>query len=144
MTRITRRLIPGAAILLAATLPLTANAGFFTWSNEAGGMWEETANWDPAGYPKFFWDFANFDLDRIYEVDATDPARIASIAGLSVRAGEVHLRTHSDLRVVALVGGAGVPATLDLLAGAITGAGTHRIAADGHLYLVAGTGRAHV
>lgn len=116
-----------AIVAGASLIGAPAQAATYQWNNAGGGRWEDSPNWTPLGYPRFFFDFAVFNLPAAYGVDATNAAAIPGLGILDVRNGEVGLSTHDAFRAVLGVGVPGTPATLILRRGAIIGSGTHTI-----------------
>jgi hypothetical protein len=115
-----------------------AEATVYRWVNPSGGSWVNTSNWSPVGYPRFLADFAIFNLQASYDVDATDP-QVAGPGGIQTTAGNVSLSTHDAFRAVLAVGTTGTPAVLNFSHGAITGAGVHNIGPHGTLVLEPGS-----
>ncbi len=128
------------AVIVGGSLAHAAAEGAtFQWSNPNGGRWEDTSNWVPRGYPRFFFDIAVFGQTATYQVDASDAALIQGLGIIHVPSGDVTLMTHDSFRAVIGVGTAGSPASLALKRGAITGSGMQTIGPAGTLILEPGT-----
>jgi len=128
--------LAGVFLVLAAS---PSDAGLFSWTNPAGGRWDDPVNWGASSYPRFFWDFARFQLPEDLAVDATDAARIQGVGGLLVDRGTVRLRTHSGFQALTVVGAAGHPAGVVLESGCLDASGIHTVEANGAMTLHAGT-----
>jgi hypothetical protein len=123
--------------LLFGVVPVPALATSYVWINSAGGEWMQTGNWNYPGYPHYLWDFAIFNQDAQYEVDASNPS-LTGVGGVLVTSGNVALRTHDGFTGVLAVGTVGPPARLEL-EGAVDGAGSHNVGATGTLVLQPGS-----
>jgi len=127
-----------AAAAVALTLPVAAHAGFYTWANASGGMWNTPSNWGSSSYPHSFFDFADFGLNAAYTVDASNPSQVSSIGAVSVRAGSLTLMTSSSFGAQIVVGDFGAPALL-VLSGYTGAPAMHTVGSDGTLVLMPGS-----
>jgi len=114
-----------------------ALATSYVWVNPGSGRWDQTGNWNYSGYPRYAWDFAIFNQDALYDVDASSTS-LQGVGGILVAAGTVGLTTHDGFTGVLAVGTVGLPARLDL-EGTFDGAGTQNVGATGVLSLHPGS-----
>ncbi len=132
--------VVAAAVGLGTSVPSATQAAAYRWVNPDGGNWAQSGNWNAPGYPSLFFDFAVFNLDGSYSVDASNAALIGGVAGVQVVSGEVTLSTYAAFHTMLSVGIAGLPAKLTLAGGVVDGVGPHTIGADGTICLRPGTG----
>jgi len=129
-----------AVILVTSVTGTTARAATYQWVNPNGGSWVTNGNWNPSGYPRFAFDFAIFNLQATYDVDATNSALIQGLGGIQVNNGNVSLSTHDSFRAILGIGTpTSGPAVLALSSGAVTATGTHTIRPNGTLVMEPGS-----
>lgn len=129
-----------AVVMGASMLGVPAHAATYQWINPNGGNWDDSNNWVPSGFPRLFFDFAVFNLEATYDVNATNAAMIPRLAGVQVSRGRVSLSTHDSLKTALVVGTSTNPATFVLHSGRIIASATyHNIGPVGTLILEPGS-----
>ena len=130
-----RRIILSVTVFtLTLALSSTAPAAAYIWSNPAGGAWAEPANWGSSSYPRFFWDFAVFELASSYQVDASALSAV-QVGVVALNSGTVHLMAPADMTGTLILQGAPDPAALHLMQGSIRTNDAHRVDAGASLTL---------